>query len=220
MVPSRPSTAIGRRRCSPTSVSPAIVNAKGAVFFDLPAAARARRAARGGVRRRQEGAQPRLPEAAHAAVVGCLVHGRRLASRIAPRVCRARTADGSGRSEICVEAMSADTRVRLRDYLADTWGIKATLTRRGAVQKAVLVFAKDETAKLHALIAPFVHPSMEYKLLERFQGRFAVEPVFAPVRHDAGAHADPQHHREAADAAACTASISKSMARTTTSSMA
>ncbi|HVE19504.1 MAG TPA: recombinase RecA [Ilumatobacteraceae bacterium] len=95
---------------------------------------------------------------------------------------QARTADGSGRSEICVEAMSADTQVRLRDYLADTWGIQATLTRRGATQKAYLVFAKDETAKLQALIAPFVHPSMQYKLLERFHGRFAVEPVFAPVR--------------------------------------
>jgi recombination protein RecA len=95
---------------------------------------------------------------------------------------QARTADGSGRSEICVEAMSADTRVRLRDYLADTWGINATLALRGATQKATLVFAKDETAKLQALIAPFVHPSMQYKLLQRFQGRFAVEPVFAPVR--------------------------------------
>jgi recombination protein RecA len=95
---------------------------------------------------------------------------------------QARTADGSGRSEICVEAMSADTQVRLRDYLADTWGINATLALRGATQKATLVFAKDETAKLQALIAPFVHPSMQYKLLERFQGRFAVEPVFAPVR--------------------------------------
>ena len=95
---------------------------------------------------------------------------------------QARTADGSGRSEICVEAMSADTQVRLRDYLADTWGINAKLTHRGATQKAYLVFAKDETAKLQALIAPFVHPSMQYKLLERFHGRFAVEPVFAPVR--------------------------------------
>ncbi|MGH9164179.1 MAG: intein-containing recombinase RecA, partial [Acidimicrobiales bacterium] len=48
----------------------------------------------------------------------------------------------------------------------------------------VLSFAKDETAKLHALIASFVHPSMEYKLLPRFRGRFAVEPVFAPMRHE------------------------------------
>ncbi len=95
---------------------------------------------------------------------------------------QARTAEGSGRVEICVEAMSSDTQVRLRDHLADTWGINASLKQRGTRRKAVLVFAKDETAKLHALIAPFVHPTMQYKLLERFQGRFAVEPVFAPVR--------------------------------------
>src|SRR5207302_1737387 len=76
-----------------------------------------------------------------------------------------RTQDGSGRSEICIEAMESTTRQRLVDYLADTWDIRPVLTSRGAGGKAVLVFPKDETAKLHALIAPFVHPSMEYKLL-------------------------------------------------------
>ena len=89
-----------------------------------------------------------------------------------------RTADGSGRSEICVEAMSPGTRERLVAYLADTWDIHPRLTLRGARKKAVLSFPKDETAKLHALIAPFVHPSMAYKLLPRFQGRFEVEPHF------------------------------------------
>jgi recombination protein RecA len=48
----------------------------------------------------------------------------------------------------------------------------------------VLQFPKDETAKLHALIAPFVHPSMEYKLLPRYRGKFAVEPVFTPMRYE------------------------------------
>jgi recombination protein RecA len=43
----------------------------------------------------------------------------------------------------------------------------------------VLSFSKDEAAKLHALVAPFVHPSMQYKLLPKYRGRFAVEPVFA-----------------------------------------
>ena len=95
-----------------------------------------------------------------------------------------RTKDGSGRSEICVQAMSADSRVRLRDHLADTWGIEAKLTTRGAKEQAVLSFAKDETAKLHALIAPFVHPTMQYKLLPRYRGRFSVEPVFAPERRE------------------------------------
>ena len=93
-----------------------------------------------------------------------------------------RTRDGSGRSEICIEAMEPTTRERLVSYLADTWGIRPKLATRGG--KAVLTFSKDETAKLHALIAPFVHPSMDYKLLPRFRGRFAVEPVFADERHE------------------------------------
>jgi recombination protein RecA len=93
-----------------------------------------------------------------------------------------RTREGSGRSEICVEAIESTSRERLVEHLADTWGIRPTLRLRGKRQKAVLTFAKDETAKLHALIAPFVHPSMAYKLLPRYRGRFGVEAVFAPSR--------------------------------------
>ncbi|HEV2811004.1 MAG TPA: recombinase RecA, partial [Acidimicrobiales bacterium] len=92
-----------------------------------------------------------------------------------------RTREGSGRSEICIQAMEATSRDRLMAYLVDTWDIRPKLIERAG--QAVLQFPKDETAKLHALIAPFVHPSMEYKLLPRFRGRFAVEPVFAPTRH-------------------------------------
>ena len=92
---------------------------------------------------------------------------------------QARTEEGSGRSEICVEAFDPASQVRLRDHLADTWGIRATLSELGARGTAVLTFAKDETAKLHALIAPFVHPSMAFKLLPKYQGRFGVEPVFS-----------------------------------------
>jgi recombination protein RecA len=95
-----------------------------------------------------------------------------------------RTRDGSGRIEICVEALEPTSRQRLRNHLSDTWGISARLRLAGAAQKAVLIFPKAETAKFHALIAPFVHPSMEYKLQQRFQGRFMVEPVFAPMRHE------------------------------------
>ncbi|MCI0633860.1 MAG: recombinase RecA [Actinobacteria bacterium] len=95
---------------------------------------------------------------------------------------QARTKDGSGRAEICIEAMEATTRSRLVDYLADTWGIVPSLRMRAG--KAILQFPKEETAKLHALIAPYVHPSMQYKLLPRFRGRFEVEPVFAPMRRE------------------------------------
>ncbi len=97
---------------------------------------------------------------------------------------QARTADGSGRAEICVQAFDPTSRERLRDYLADTWDIEARLAVRGARRQAFLTFPKDETAKLHALVAPFVHPSMAHKLLPRFQGRFSVEPVFAAVRNE------------------------------------
>jgi recombination protein RecA len=93
-----------------------------------------------------------------------------------------RTQGGSGRSEICIEAMEPTTRTRLVAYLRDAWGITPKLVERGG--KAVLSFPKDETAKLHALVAPFVHPSMEYKLLPRYRGRFGVEPVFTAMRHE------------------------------------
>ena len=89
-----------------------------------------------------------------------------------------RTLDGSGRSEICVQAMSPGSRQRLLEHLAGTFDLHPTLSLRGKRQQAVLSFAKDETAKLHALIAPYVHPSMQDKLLDRFQGQFAVTPEF------------------------------------------
>jgi recombination protein RecA len=95
-----------------------------------------------------------------------------------------RTTGQTGRATICIEAMEAATRERLVAYLADTWGIQAKLIASGAAKKAVLVFNNAETAKLHALIAPFVHPSMDYKLSPAFRGRFAVEPVFRPMRYE------------------------------------
>ncbi|MCC7075813.1 MAG: recombinase RecA [Acidimicrobiia bacterium] len=95
---------------------------------------------------------------------------------------QARTAGGSGRCEICIEAMDPATRRRLVDLLADTWGIQAKLVYRGESRKAVLQFPKAATEAFHALIAPFVHPSMDYKLLPKFRGRFAVQPIFTPMR--------------------------------------
>jgi recombination protein RecA len=95
-----------------------------------------------------------------------------------------RTAGQTGRATICVEAMEPTTRERLVAYLADNWGIKAKLIASGAAKKAVLVFDNGETAKLHALISPFVHPSMDYKLLPSYRGRFSVEPVLTPMRYE------------------------------------
>ena len=97
---------------------------------------------------------------------------------------QARTRQGSGRMEICVAAIEATSRQRLVDYLADTWGIHPQLRVRGALQQPVMTFSKEESVKFHALVAPFIHPSMDYKLQARFRGQFAVEPVFAPMRHE------------------------------------
>jgi recombination protein RecA len=97
---------------------------------------------------------------------------------------QSRTEGLTGRATICVEAMEPATRERLVAYLADTWGIQAKLVASGASKKAVLVFSNGETAKLHALIAPFIHPSMDYKLLPAYRGRFAVEPFFTPMHYE------------------------------------
>ncbi len=89
-----------------------------------------------------------------------------------------RTRGGSGRIEICVEAMSEATRDRLATYLRDVHGVDCRVAPRGAGQKAVLTMTTAGTERFQQVIAPYVHPSMAYKLLPRHQGRFAVAPHF------------------------------------------
>ena len=48
------------------------------------------------------------------------------------------------------------------------------------------MFTTAASAKFQAMVAPYIHPSMDYKLLPRFRGQFAVtpefvEPVIRPV---------------------------------------
>jgi recombination protein RecA len=95
---------------------------------------------------------------------------------------QARTAGGTGRAEVCVDAMSPGSRGRLVEYLRDTHGIEVHVRARGARQQQVLQFTTEGTARFQELIAPYVHPSMAYKLLRRFQGQFAVEPEFVEPR--------------------------------------
>jgi recombination protein RecA len=94
-----------------------------------------------------------------------------------------RTAGGSGRIEICVEAMSEGSRVRLRDYLRDTHGLNVRLRQISTTGKWVLVFSTEATAEFQELVAPYMAPSMEYKLLPRFRGQGAVTLQFVePVQ--------------------------------------
>ncbi|MGL5850821.1 MAG: intein-containing recombinase RecA, partial [Phycicoccus sp.] len=89
-----------------------------------------------------------------------------------------RTAGGSGRIEICVEAMSEGSRTRLADHLRDTWGVECRVRLAGSARKAVLTMTIAGTRRFQEVIAPYVHPSMDYKLLPALRGRFAVEPEF------------------------------------------
>ncbi|AWG98938.1 intein-containing recombinase RecA [Rhodococcus ruber] len=89
-----------------------------------------------------------------------------------------RTEGRSGRIEICVEAMSEGSRARLRDYLRDVHGLDVRLRLAGAAQKAVLVFSTSASAKFQEIVAPYMAPSMEYKLLPRFRGLGIVAPEF------------------------------------------
>jgi recombination protein RecA len=95
----------------------------------------------------------------------------------------ARRVDGSaGRSEIVVEAMERTTRHRLVELLRDTFGLSCSLKDRGG--KAVIVFDRDGTEALHALIAPYVPDCMSYKLLGHHRGgcSVTVEPAVEELR--------------------------------------
>jgi recombination protein RecA len=83
--------------------------------------------------------------------------------------------NGGEWSEICVQGLSEGSRQRLVEHLAGAFELYPSLLLRGSRQ-AYLVFGKEETTKLHELIAPYLHPSMQDKLIEGFRGRFDVEP--------------------------------------------
>ena len=89
-----------------------------------------------------------------------------------------RTEGGSGRIEICVEAMTEGSRERLCGYLRDTHGLDVRLRLAGSAGKAVLVFSTAASAKFQEMVAPYMATSMEYKLLPRFRGLGAVTPQF------------------------------------------
>jgi recombination protein RecA len=66
----------------------------------------------------------------------------------------------------------------LVEYLRDTHGFDVSWRLSGARQKAVLTFTTASSRAFLDLVAPYVHPSMAYKLLSGQRGHFAVEPEF------------------------------------------
>nr|WP_081748594.1 intein-containing recombinase RecA [Nocardiopsis sp. CNT312] len=93
-----------------------------------------------------------------------------------------RTEGGSGRIEICVEAMSPGTRERLTEHLRDTYELDCKLVLHGSRRIPFIQFTTAASAQFQKIVAPYVHESMGYKLLPRFQGQCEVAPEFsAPV---------------------------------------
>ena len=70
------------------------------------------------------------------------------------------------RCSICCAGFSLEKQQALVRWFHQR-GIMATLTARGLIN-----FGVQETPKFHAMIAPYVHPSMEYKLLPKLRGQF------------------------------------------------
>jgi recombination protein RecA len=76
--------------------------------------------------------------------------------------------------------MSPGSRDRLVKYLRDTHKLDVKLVTKGIRQVSAIRFTTPASEKFHKLVAPYIHPSMDYKLLPRFRDQFAVEPQFAP----------------------------------------
>ncbi|AVT34496.1 recombinase RecA [Plantactinospora sp. BC1] len=92
-----------------------------------------------------------------------------------------RTEGGSGRIEICVEAMAEGTRERLVEHLRDAYELDVKLVSRGARQMSFIQFTTAASARFQEIVAPYVPVAMESKLLPRFHGRCVVQPEFVPA---------------------------------------
>jgi len=89
-----------------------------------------------------------------------------------------RTVGGSGRIEICVEAMSEGSRQRLVEYLRDFHGLEVKLIAKGSRDVATIHFTTDASARFQEMVAPYIPEPMEHKLLPRLRGQCRVEPQF------------------------------------------
>ena len=89
-----------------------------------------------------------------------------------------RTQDGSGRIEICVEAMSEGSRERLADYLRDTYSLDVRIAPKGTGSIPYLRFTTAASEKFQEIVAPYIPECMEYKLLPKFRGQCEVRPQF------------------------------------------
>jgi recombination protein RecA len=88
----------------------------------------------------------------------------------------------SARIQICVQAMTPETRQRVVQYLRDTWDLDVRLT--SVKGKQIVIFSKMAAEEFQSIVAPYIHPSMEYKLLPQFRGRLDVTPEFKDMSYE------------------------------------
>lgn len=74
---------------------------------------------------------------------------------------------GNGRATICCTKFN--NRGQVQDMLKNKFGLECQIKSRG------FVFDSENTRKLHEIVAPFVHPSMDYKLHHSLRGKFSYE---------------------------------------------
>jgi recombination protein RecA len=77
---------------------------------------------------------------------------------------------GHGKAEIGCMSLSIDDKERLADRLEQLGMGRPTVRERS------LLFSGERTQQLHEKIAPYVHPSLDYKLHPDFRGRFNWHP--------------------------------------------
>jgi recombination protein RecA len=77
---------------------------------------------------------------------------------------------GHGKAEICAKGLARDDRELLARRCEELGMGRPTVTERG------LLFSGDRALQLHQRIAPYVHPSMDYKLHPDLRGRFGWHP--------------------------------------------
>jgi recombination protein RecA len=78
---------------------------------------------------------------------------------------------GHGKPSICAKALSRDDRERLAARCEQLGMGKPTVTDRGH-----LMWSGERAESFHEQIAPYVHPSLDYKLHPSLRGRFAWHP--------------------------------------------
>jgi recombination protein RecA len=74
---------------------------------------------------------------------------------------------GHGKAEICAKALDRESRERLAVRCEELGMGRPTVTERG------ILFSGERTRRFHERIAPYVHPSLDYKLHPSTRGRFA-----------------------------------------------